>query len=134
MLPTRLSEGAYKLEALPPSRNRALGKRAKSDVKPFSVVIPDLNPCFTVTAPRELMSRTLKARKRSVTFKFAVFDRYRPAKCCVCGIQVPELLDAAHIVGVEHDGTDDPRNGLVFCATHHRNTCATTLNDAIEGL
>jgi hypothetical protein len=26
MLPTRLSEGAYKLEALPPSRNRALGQ------------------------------------------------------------------------------------------------------------
>jgi hypothetical protein len=75
---------------------------------------------FAVTVPRELMSRTLKARKRSAAFKFAVFDRYRPAECCVCGIQVPELLDAAHIVGVEHDGTDDPRNGLVFCATHHR--------------
>jgi putative restriction endonuclease len=35
-------------------------------------------------------------------------------------MQVAELLDAAHIVGVEHDGTDDPRNGLIFCATHHR--------------
>jgi hypothetical protein len=75
---------------------------------------------FIVTTPRQLMSRTSKARKRSAAFKFAVFDRYRPAECCVCGIQVAELLDAAHIVGVEHDGTDDPRNGLIFCATHHR--------------
>jgi HNH endonuclease len=75
---------------------------------------------FSVTAPRELMNRTSKARKRSAAFKFAVFDRYRPAECCVCGIRVAELLDAAHIVGVEHDGTDDPRNGLIFCATHHR--------------
>jgi putative restriction endonuclease len=75
---------------------------------------------FAVTTPREIMSRTSKARKRSAAFKFAVFDRYRPAECCVCGIQIAELLDAAHIVGVEHDGTDDPRNGLIFCATHHR--------------
>jgi putative restriction endonuclease len=75
---------------------------------------------FTVTAPRQLSSRISKARKRSAAFKFAVFDRYRPAECCVCGIQVTELLDAAHIVGVEHDGTDDPRNGLILCATHHR--------------
>src|SRR5262249_5133037 len=30
MLPRRLSEGAYKLEALPPSRNRALGQFSPS--------------------------------------------------------------------------------------------------------
>src|ERR1700730_13214386 len=63
---------------------------------------------FVVTTPRQLMSRTSKARKRSAAFKFAVFDRYRPAGCCVCGIEVAELLDAAHIVGVEHDGANDP--------------------------
>lgn len=75
---------------------------------------------FTVTGSRETVSRTSRARKRSAAFKFAVFNRYRPAECCVCGIRVVELLDAAHIVGVEYDGTDDPRNGLIFCATHHR--------------
>ena len=35
-------------------------------------------------------------------------------------VRVTGLLDAAHVVGVEHDGSDDPRNGLIFCATHHR--------------
>jgi hypothetical protein len=75
---------------------------------------------FAITAPRETVSRTSMSRRRSAAFKFAVFERYRPAECCVCGMRVTELLDAAHIVGVEHDGSDDPRNGLIFCATHHR--------------
>jgi predicted restriction endonuclease len=30
------------------------------------------------------------------------------------------LLDAAHIRSVKEHGSDDPRNGLVLCATHHR--------------
>jgi putative restriction endonuclease len=29
-------------------------------------------------------------------------------------------LDAAHLRPKEDDGSDDPRNGLVFCPTHHR--------------
>ena len=77
------------------------------------------NP-FIVTMPREAVSRTSIAWRRSAAFKFAVFERYRPAECCVCGMRVTGLLDAAHVVGVEHDGSDDPRNGLIFCATHHR--------------
>lgn len=75
---------------------------------------------FAITAPRATARRTLLARKRSPAFKFVVFERYRPAECCVCGLRAIELLDAAHIVGVEYDGTDDPRNGLILCATHHR--------------
>jgi putative restriction endonuclease len=77
------------------------------------------NP-FIVTMPREAVSRTSIAWRRSAAFKFAVFERYRPAECCVCGMRVTGPLDAAHVVGVEHDGSDDPRNGLIFCATHHR--------------
>ena len=29
------------------------------------------------------------------------------------------MLQAAHIVAKEFDGTDDPRNGLMLCANHH---------------
>tara|TARA_Y100000588_G_C13508028_1_gene608181 strand:+ start:247 stop:495 length:249 start_codon:yes stop_codon:yes gene_type:complete len=29
------------------------------------------------------------------------------------------MLQAAHIVPKEFDGTDDPRNGLMLCANHH---------------
>ena len=37
-----------------------------------------------------------------------------------CGIGVPLLLDAAHIIPDEKDGPNDPRNSLILCATHHR--------------
>jgi putative restriction endonuclease len=30
------------------------------------------------------------------------------------------LLDAAHLRPYRDRGSNDPRNGLVFCATHHR--------------
>jgi predicted restriction endonuclease len=38
----------------------------------------------------------------------------------VCDIAIPEVLDAAHVVDKEHNGTDDRRNGLGLCVLHHR--------------
>ena len=52
-------------------------------------------------------------------FKFRVLQRYG-ARCAVCDMRVPEVLDAAHIRPRAQRGTDDPRNGLVLCALHHR--------------
>ena len=40
--------------------------------------------------------------------------------CAVCPITVSELLDAAHIREKHDQGSDDARNGIVLCATHHR--------------
>src|SRR5262249_19206729 len=40
--------------------------------------------------------------------------------CAVCGQSVLDLLDAAHIGTKKDKGCDDPRNGLVLCANHHR--------------
>jgi predicted restriction endonuclease len=48
-----------------------------------------------------------------------VFQRYG-SKCAVCNLDVPQLLQAAHLVPVSDDGSFDPRNGLVLCYTHHR--------------
>ncbi|PWU08162.1 MAG: hypothetical protein C5B51_08315 [Terriglobia bacterium] len=31
-----------------------------------------------------------------------------------------DVLDAAHLCPKEENGSDDPRNGLVLCALHHR--------------
>lgn len=56
---------------------------------------------------------------RKGEFRFGVFKRYG-AECAVCRIRLLEALDAVHIVPVEDLGTDDPRNGLPLCATHHR--------------
>jgi hypothetical protein len=35
-------------------------------------------------------------------------------------LAVAEMLDAAHICPKLAKGSDDPRNGLVLCANHHR--------------
>jgi putative restriction endonuclease len=61
----------------------------------------------------------LRARPNQQRFKFDVLARYGAA-CAVCDLDVPEVLDAVHIVDKGKLGTDDPANGLVLCATHHR--------------
>jgi putative restriction endonuclease len=65
-------------------------------------------------------SRTLvKTRPVQQHFNFLVFQRYGE-KCAVCNLNIPDLLDAAHLIPKRDQGTDDPRNGLVLCALHHR--------------
>ncbi|WZO96065.1 HNH endonuclease signature motif containing protein [Isosphaeraceae bacterium EP7] len=64
-------------------------------------------------------TRVVPAREGQQRFKFRVLQRYGP-KCVVCGFDVVELLDAAHLRPKKANGSDDPRNGIVLCATHHR--------------
>jgi hypothetical protein len=58
-------------------------------------------------------------RTGQTRFKYQVLRRYG-AKCAACDIAVPQLLDAAHLCPKKANGSDDPRNGLVLCASHHR--------------
>jgi hypothetical protein len=51
-------------------------------------------------------------------FRFHVMSQYGP-KCAVCDIRHSQLLKAAHIRGKAQQGTDDWRNGIPLCATHH---------------
>jgi putative restriction endonuclease len=74
---------------------------------------------FVLVAPARPARREVKVRVGQQRFKFRVFKRYG-AECSVCGLAVPYLLDAAHIRAKQAQGSDDPRNGLVFCANHHR--------------
>jgi len=75
--------------------------------------------------PFQLESRTRRVARQASTapgqqrFKFRVLQRYGP-RCAVCGMDVSEVLDAAHIRPRREHGSDDPRNGLVLCALHHR--------------
>ena len=62
--------------------------------------------------------RTVIGRKNQQRFKFQVFKRYGP-RCVVCGLEISDLLQAAHLIPKERQGSDDPRNGLVLCANHH---------------
>jgi len=63
--------------------------------------------------------RLVKQREAQQKFKRSVIQRYG-RRCMVCGLDEPSALDAAHIIPKEHKGSDDPRNGLALCASHHR--------------
>ena len=60
----------------------------------------------------------VKVRGRQQVFRFQVLAQYG-AKCAVCSITHPNLLKAAHIRGKREKGSDDWRNGLPLCSTHH---------------
>jgi putative restriction endonuclease len=79
---------------------------------------PDMGP-FLLKAPRQFGLSKSKTRPNQVIFHFEVARRYGEV-CAVCDLAHPELLHAAHICPVEQSGTDDPRNGIVLCVTHHR--------------
>ena len=77
------------------------------------------NAPFELTEPKAPSKRLATAREGQQRFKFVVFKRYGP-RCAFCDIGVRDVLDAAHLRAKRHDGSDDPRNGLVLCALHHR--------------
>jgi len=60
-----------------------------------------------------------KVRPNQKAFSIAA-RKYHGTICAFCGIDVPLLLDAAHIIPFEKSGPNDPRNSLILCATHHR--------------
>jgi putative restriction endonuclease len=74
---------------------------------------------FQLTTQRASSTAEQTTRPGQARFRFEVFERYG-AKCAVCEISIKELLDAVHIKPFSKNGTDDPRNGLVMCANHHR--------------
>lgn len=69
------------------------------------------------TMPRK--TGTYKLRPNQKAFSMAA-RKFHGTICAFCGIDVPLLLDAAHIIPDEKDGPNDPRNSLILCATHHR--------------
>jgi len=80
---------------------------------------------FEVHEPRR--EYVASRKERSSAFRSIVLDEYKE-QCAVC--QSKFLLreegkhplveaEAAHIIGVEDNGPDDPRNGLSLCRRHH---------------
>jgi len=74
---------------------------------------------FQLQTGRSRAIREVEQRPGQAAFKFKVLKRYGP-QCAACDLAVLAVLDAAHLFPKQKGGTDDPRNGLVFCATHHR--------------
>lgn len=74
---------------------------------------------FSLKAADEIASTaSVKVRTQQTKFRREVITRYGE-QCAVCDIEVPELLNAAHICDKRNQGADDPRNGLVLCVNHH---------------
>jgi putative restriction endonuclease len=73
---------------------------------------------FSLTAQENRRATTVLVRTGQQRFRFHVMAQYG-SKCAVCDIRQPELLKAAHICGKADKGSDDWRNGLPLCATHH---------------
>jgi putative restriction endonuclease len=73
---------------------------------------------FVLTGGSTPRKTTAKARPGQQRFRFQVLAKYG-CKCAVCTISHPSLMKAAHICGKAHNGSDDWRNGLPLCSTHH---------------
>ena len=71
-----------------------------------------------LTAERRTVEVTSTKRVRNTRFRNAVLKAHG-FKCACCGIEIPELLEAAHIVPVANEGIDHPSNGIALCPTHH---------------
>jgi hypothetical protein len=61
--------------------------------------------------------RSVPVRLHQAFFRRTVLASFR-CKCCMCGVDLPELLIASHIVpwSAEETTRTDPRNGLSLCS------------------
>ena len=73
---------------------------------------------FLLEEERKTRTSTILTRVGQQKFRFQILAQYGP-KCAVCDIRHPILLKAAHIRGKRERGSDDWRNGIPLCATHH---------------
>lgn len=72
----------------------------------------------TVTVERQTAVVSVKKKIRDNSFKSRILTSYSN-RCAFCGVQL-KLIDAAHIVPVQHEGTDETSNGIALCVLHHR--------------
>jgi putative restriction endonuclease len=73
---------------------------------------------FSLTNEAPSKKALVNVRARQQVFRFQVLTQYG-TKCAVCAITHPSLVKAAHIRGKREKGSDDWRNGLPLCSTHH---------------
>jgi putative restriction endonuclease len=86
---------------------------------PLATTPSDDEAPFSVLASTDRRLGTSARRLGQARFRFHVLRRYGPI-CSLCEIRVLTVLDTPHVVPVADRGSNDPRNGLVMCATHHR--------------
>lgn len=67
---------------------------------------------------REKALKQYEMAIRDARFRVRILEIYSN-KCAICGIQLG-LVQAAHIVPVHKDGTDELNNGVALCYLHHK--------------
>lgn len=77
------------------------------------------DPLRLTERQRRYAERVVQVRLHQKSFRSRVLHAYQ-AKCAICTLAHPELLDAAHITpdGLE-DSTTSVANGLALCKIHH---------------
>jgi putative restriction endonuclease len=69
--------------------------------------------------PRRTVLQQIQRKVRDQRFRKNILAAY-DHRCAMSGIQL-DLLDAAHLIPVEHErGTDETKNGICLSAIHHR--------------
>lgn len=79
----------------------------------------ELERPFEAVGSRRRSSDLIIRMERDPRFKFEVAKRFK-GLCAVSDLSVPKMLEAAHVVPVANGGSDDPRNGILLSASHHR--------------
>ncbi|KAA3663371.1 MAG: HNH endonuclease [Chloroflexi bacterium] len=96
-----------------------------------STNLPRKNASLLVT---EVETTTL-VRKGQGFFRRAVLSSYNQ-QCCICGLDLKQLLIASHIVpwSVREETRLDPQNGLSLCVLHDKlfDTGLLTLDDSLK--
>jgi putative restriction endonuclease len=94
-----------------PDELRQLERIANTDIERE---LKDIPP-----GPRRTVLVQINRKVRDARFRTNVLVAYS-YRCAISGIQL-DLVDAAHIVPVEHkQGTDELKNGICLSALHHR--------------
>lgn len=93
-------------------------KLARKKIKSIEKLVPDRDIDFTTKEGKDVV-RKRKERVNQDFFREMILADYR-GHCCVCGLNVPEVLRASHIVGWAEDAGNrmNPANGLCLSATY----------------
>ena len=69
----------------------------------------------------EERERTVKVRVNQFFFRSSILAAYS-SKCCITGLDIPELLNASHIIpwSIDVENRVNPQNGLCLNAIHDR--------------
>lgn len=84
---------------------------------PLDIKIP-VDELNKLPSPRKKIVTTINKKVRERRFQVYIRRLYL-GKCAVCGIQA-NLTEAAHIIAVKEDGTDEIANGILLCSNHHK--------------